>query len=49
MQNFTLTYYCRYVDKQKLLLELEDNKRTVEQGCKKLIETRINSDILVSK
>lgn len=41
-------YCCRYIDKQKILLELEDNKRTLEQGCKKLIETRIKCDVLVS-
>ncbi|CAH1110736.1 unnamed protein product [Psylliodes chrysocephalus] len=38
-----------YLDKQKALLELEDNKKTLERNCVKLLENKQRSDILNSK
>ncbi|CAG9838268.1 unnamed protein product [Diabrotica balteata] len=38
-----------YLDKQKALLELEDNKGILERNCLKLLENKQKSDILNSK
>ncbi|CAG9860513.1 unnamed protein product [Phyllotreta striolata] len=38
-----------YIDKQKALLELEDNKKTLEKNCLKLLDSKQKSDVLNSR